>query len=403
MKDLAGKAWGRFQIIEERGRGGMAVVYKAYDSVLQRTVALKVLLPLLAANEEFTRRFRREAITAANLRHPNIVVIYDVGAHENFQYIVMEYLQGPTLQQEIQQEGALPIERVMSIVGQLAGALDYAHQQGLVHRDIKPANILIGSLDRITLTDFGLVKAAGSRRITGEGAAIGTLKYMSPEQAAGRELDWRSDVYSLGVVVYEMLAGETPFAGTTPYQTLHSLMYKPPPPLSQRNPQVPASVELVVLRALAKEPGTRFSSAGDFAQSLAAATGVGTPVSLDTDTELLTRRSIFVLTTPDGREYAVPEGTITIGRDIGNDIVLPVRQVSRLHAQIQCSQSECSLTDMGSTNGTFVNGMCVPPREPQPIMDGDVLGIGPVIMMVTAPSESDQPGPQTTSMELRFE
>ena len=402
MRDLAGKAWGRFQIIEERGRGGMAVVYKAYDSVLQRTVALKVLLPLLAANEEFTKRFRREAITAANLRHPNIVVIYDVGAHENFQYIVMEYLQGPTLQQEIQQQGALPMERVMSIVSQLAGALDYAHQQGLVHRDIKPANILIGTLDCVTLTDFGLVKAAGSRRITGEGAAIGTLKYMSPEQAAGRELDCRSDIYSLGVVVYEMLSGETPFAGTTPYQTLHNLMYKPPPPLSQRNPQVPARVESVVLRALAKEAGRRFSSAGDFAQSLAAATGLGTPVSLDTDTALLTRRSVFVLTTPDGREYPVPEGTVTIGRDIGNDIVLPVQQVSRLHVQIQCSQSECSLTDMGSTNGTFINGMCVPPREPQSIMAGDVLGIGPVIMRVTLPSESDRLGPQTTSMELRF-
>jgi hypothetical protein len=180
-------------------------------------------------------------------------------------------------------------------------------------------------------------------------------------------------------------------------------MYKPPPPLSQRNPQVPASIESVVLRALAKEAGKRFSSAGDFARALAAATGVGTPVSLDTDTELLTRRSIFVLTTPDGREYPVPEGTVTIGRDIGNDIVLPVRQVSRLHAQIQCSQSECTLTDMGSTNRTFVNGMCVPPREPQPIMAGDVLGIGPVIMMVTPPSESDRLGPQTTSMELRFE
>jgi serine/threonine protein kinase len=403
MKDLAGKAWGRFQIIEERGRGGMAVVYKAYDSVLQRTVALKVLLPLLAANEEFTRRFRREAITAANLRHPNIVVIYDVGAHENFQYIVMEYLQGPTLQEEIQQKGAMPIERVMSIVGQLAGALDYAHQQGLVHRDIKPANILIGTLDRITLTDFGLVKAAGSRRITGEGAAIGTLKYMSPEQAAGRELDSRSDVYSLGVVVYEMLVGETPFAGTTPYQTLHNLMYKPPPPLSQRNPQVPAGVEPVVLRALAKETGKRFGSAGDFAQALALATGVGTPVSLDTDKDLLTRRSIFVLSTPDGREYPVPEGTVTIGRDIGNDIVLPVQQVSRLHAQIQCSQSGCSVTDMGSTNGTFVNGLSVPPREPQPLMPGDVLGIGPVIMMVTPPSESDRLDPQTTSMEFRFD
>lgn len=380
----------------------MAVVYKAYDSVLQRTVALKVLLPLLAANEEFTRRFRREAITAANLRHPNIVVIYDVGAHETFQYIVMEYLQGPTLQQEIQQKGALPVERVMLILSQLAGALDYAHQQRLVHRDVKPANILIGHHDRITLTDFGLVKAATSRRITGEGAAIGTLKYMSPEQAAGRDLDFRSDVYSLGVVVYEMLVGDTPFAGDTPYQTLHNLMYKPPPPLSQRNPQIPARVEQAVLRALAKEAGKRFGTAGEFAQALATATGLGPAVDLQSETEMLFRRSVFVLTTPDGREYPVHEGTVTIGRDTGNDIVLPVRQVSRYHARIECSQTDCSVIDLGSTNGTSVNGSSLPPKKPQPLQQGDVLGIGPVIMMVTVPSASDQLDEQTTSMQLRF-
>jgi len=401
MQDLTGNAWGRFQIIEERGRGGMAVVYKAYDGVLERTVALKVLLPLLAANEEFTQRFRREAITAANLKHPNIVVIYDVGSHERFQYIVMEYLKGPTLQQEIQQKGAMPFARVMSILGQLADALDYAHQQGLVHRDVKPANIIIGNQDHVTLTDFGLVKAARSNKITAEGAAMGTLKYMSPEQAMGRELGSRSDVYSLGVVVYEVLAGEAPFTGTTPYQTLHELIYEPPPPLSRRNPQVKVRVERVVLKALAKEPDRRFGTAGEFARALATATGVGPTVEWRAKTDALKREVVLRLITSDGRKFPVYRGTVTIGRDTGNDIVIPVQQVSRHHAQIHCEQTGCRVLDTESTNGTSVNGESIPPRQPRPLQPGDVLGIGPVTLLVTQPSPSDQLKLNTLTMESR--
>jgi serine/threonine protein kinase len=399
MQDLTGKAWGRFQIIEERGRGGMAVVYKAYDGILQRTVALKVLLPLLAANEEFNQRFHREAITAANLKHPNIVVIYDVGSHEKFQYIVMEYLEGPTLQQEIRQKGALLFARVMYIVGQLADALDYAHQQGLVHRDIKPANIIIGTQDHITLTDFGLVKAASSSKITGEGAAMGTLKYMSPEQAVGKTLDFRSDIYSLGVVVYEMLVSETPFTGTTPYQTLHELIYEPPPPLSRRNPRVKPEVEQVVLQALAKEPARRFRTSGQFARALAKAAGVGAAALSKAKTDALKREVVLRLITSDGREFPVFRGKVTIGRDTGNDIVIPVQQVSRHHAWIHCDQAGCRVTDTGSTNGTSINGVRIPARQPRPLQSGDVLGIGPATLLVTRSSPSGQVDLDTLSME----
>jgi serine/threonine protein kinase len=399
MQDLIGKAWGRFQIIEERGRGGMAVVYKAYDGILQRTVALKVLLPLLAANEEFNQRFRREAITAANLKHPNIVVIYDVGSHEKFQYIVMEYLEGPTLQQEIRQKGALPFARVMYIIGQLADALDYAHQLGLVHRDIKPANIIIGTQDHITLTDFGLVKAASGSKITGEGAAMGTLKYMSPEQAVGKTLDFRSDIYSLGVVVYEMLVSETPFTGTTPYQTLHELIYEPPPPLSRRNPRVKPEVEQVVLQALAKEPARRFRTSGQFARALAKAAGVGAAELSKAKTDALEREVVLRLITSDGREFPVFRGKVTIGRDTGNDIVIPVQQVSRRHAWIHCDQTGCRVTDTGSTNGTSINGVRIPARQPRPLQSGDVLGIGPASLLVTRSSPSGQVDLDTLSME----
>ncbi len=391
MNELAGKAWGRFQILEERGRGGMAIVYKAHDSILQRTVALKVLLPQLAANKQFTERFRREAITAANLRHPNIVVIYDVGSHERFQYIVMEYLEGLTLQREIQSTGPLPNSRVLQILGQLAGALDYAHEQGLIHRDVKPANIIIRAGDHVTLTDFGLVKAARSSKITSEGSTMGTLRYMSPEQAMGRELDSRSDVYSLGVVVYEMLVGETPFTGTTPYETLHCLIYKAPPPLSQRNPRIAPAVEGVVLRALAKEADKRFGTAGEFAQALADATAPGKSADMVITTDSLLPPAILLLVSGDGRRFSVHPGTVTIGRDAGNDIVLPYRQVSRHHAQIQCSESGCTIVDMGSTNGTCVNGRRIVKRRSYSLKPGDELRIGPVALQTTLPGSWAQP------------
>ncbi len=390
MQDLVGTTWGRFQIIEERGRGGMAVVYKAYDDVLQRTVALKVLLPVMAANQEFTQRFRREAITAANLRHPNIVVIYDVGEYGHFQYIVMEYLEGPTLQQVMVREGVLPPNRVVGILNQLADALDYAHRQGLIHRDIKPANIMLDDQDHVTLTDFGLVKAARGSHITGEGVAIGTLQYMSPEQARGTEIDHRSDIYSLGIVVYEMLTGRVPFTGTTPYQTLHGLIYDPPPLLTHLNPNISPAVEQVVLRALAKEPQQRFASAGEFAQAVAAAAGLGPAVPAPPRTDRVQWETVLRLIGAGGREFPVYRGETTIGRDTGNDIVIPVKQISRRHARLHCDDQGCVLVDEHSTNGTFVNGARIPPETPWPLHPGDVLRLGPVQLLVALPAQPDE-------------
>ncbi|MEJ2212007.1 MAG: FHA domain-containing serine/threonine-protein kinase, partial [Anaerolineae bacterium] len=318
---------------------------------------------------------------------------------QNYQYIVMEYLEGPTLQQEIQAQGALPMDRCLHLLGQLAEALDYAHRQGLIHRDVKPANVMIGPRDHVTLTDFGLVKAVRTSKITGEGNAIGTLKYMSPEQAAGKELDSRSDIYSLGVVVYEMLTGESPFTGTTPFQTLQELMHKPPPPFAAHRAAVPASVEQVVFQALAKDPKRRFSTAGEFARAMTDAAGVHKPAHWRSDTDAIARNVALLLLGADGREFPVYTGRVLLGRDVSNDIIIPNQQVSRNHARIRCRGQACTIVDLQSTNGTSINGVPVPAGEPRPLRPGDVLGVGPVNLLVVAPSEEAQNSSKTATMQ----
>ena len=269
MQSMTGRTLGNYQIMEELGRGGMAVVYRAYQASLNRYVAIKILPPQLGANREFVERFQREAQAAAGLRHPNIVVIHDVGQDEGIYYIVMELLEGRTLKQLIEQEGRLPPERAARIVEQVADALDYAHQRGFIHRDVKPSNIFVSPQDRVTLTDFGIAKAASAaRQLTREGMLMGTPAYMSPEQASGAKVDYRTDLYALGVVLYQMLVGRTPFRGATPHATLHSVIYDPPPPLRKLDPRIPPAVEGVVLKAMAKRPEQRYQSGAEMAQAL---------------------------------------------------------------------------------------------------------------------------------------
>ena len=266
---MIGKTLGNYQILEELGRGGMAVVYRAYQTSLNRYVAIKVLPPQLSSNREFVKRFQLEARAAAGLRHPNIVVVHDVGHDQGIYYIVMELLEGRTLKQLIEAEGRLPLKRAARIVEQVADALDYAHRRGFIHRDVKPSNIFIGPRDRVTLTDFGIAKAASAaQKLTREGMLMGTPAYMSPEQAGGGKVDYRTDLYALGVVLYQMLVGRTPFRGTTPHATLHSVIYDPPPPLRQLDPSIPPAVEQVVLKAMAKRPEQRYQSGAEMVQAL---------------------------------------------------------------------------------------------------------------------------------------
>jgi WD40 repeat protein len=271
VDDLQGQTIGQYQILEELGRGGMAVVHRAFQPTLQRYVAIKILPARLAFDLEFVERFVQEARAAANLRHPNIVVIYDVGQQAGLYYLVMEYLQGQTLKQLIKQEGPLPPDRVVRIVAQIASALDHAHQEGFIHRDVKPANIFVGRDDLVTLTDFGIAKAAWGAKLTRTGILIGTPEYMSPEQARGEKVDPRTDVYALGVVAYQMLSGREPFSGSTPHAVLYKQVHEPPPPLRTLRPELPPAVAKVVGKALVKDPDARFSTAGNLAKALAGA------------------------------------------------------------------------------------------------------------------------------------
>ena len=275
MNELVNKTLGQFQITRELGRGGMAVVYLAYQPALQRYVAIKVLPPQLGLDPDFVTRFRHEAIAAAKLKHPNIVTVYDVGSEGGVNYIVMELIDGESLASVIRQSGAMPLERAGHILGLMAAALDYAHAQGFVHRDIKPGNIMLGAGDHVTLMDFGIAKALSGTRLTQTGATIGTPEYMSPEQVRGADVDHRSDIYSLGIVAYEMLTGTVPFSGTTA-----SLLYKQvnePPPMEALVLRTPPHVTNAVSRALVKDPTQRFQRASEFAAALSGTRPVAAP------------------------------------------------------------------------------------------------------------------------------
>jgi hypothetical protein len=279
MLDLTGKTLGQYQIIEEIGRGGMSIVYRAFQTSLNRYVALKVLPPQMAIDQDFVARFQREAIAAAGLRHPNIVVIHDVGGQDGLYYIVMEYLTGVTLGKLLQSGGPLPVARVIAIMRQVASALDYAHAHQLIHRDIKPSNIMIDEHDQAKLMDFGVARAGDSAGLTRTGMIVGTPEYMSPEQAQGVDIDHRSDLYSFGVVLYEMLTGHVPFERKTPHAVLLAHISETPPALRDRVTGIAPRVEAVVQRMLAKDPAQRYPNATVMVDDLARAVG-GTPATV---------------------------------------------------------------------------------------------------------------------------
>src|SRR5213083_2128030 len=251
---------GRYRIIRKLGSGGMANVYLAEDQELGRRVAIKILNDRHAGDEQFVERFRREAKNAASLSHPNIVSIYDRGEAEGTYYIAMEYLDGRSLKELIVARGPAPVHVAIDYARQILAAVRFAHRNGIVHRDIKPHNVLVDAEDRLKVTDFGIARS-GPSQMTEAGSIIGTAQYLSPEQARGAPVDQRSDLYSVGVVLYELLTGTVPFSGSTPLEIAMKHRSSTPEPPSRKRAEVPRELDLVVLRALAKDPGDRYHSA----------------------------------------------------------------------------------------------------------------------------------------------
>jgi serine/threonine-protein kinase len=281
---------GRYRIQRKLGAGGMADVYLAEDQELGRRVAIKILNSRHGNDDQFIERFRREAKNAAALNHPNIVSIYDRGEAEDTYYIAMEFLDGRTLKELIVGRGAAPINVAIEYARQILSALRFAHRHGIVHRDIKPHNVLVDGEGRVKVTDFGIARA-GTSQMTETGSIVGTAQYLSPEQAKGGEIDPRSDLYSLGVVLYELLTGKTPFDGETPVEIAMKHLSTTPKPPSALRPDVPPELDMVVMRALAKNPDERYQSADEMEGDLerVARGAKVSATTVDTATQVLRR------------------------------------------------------------------------------------------------------------------
>lgn len=296
---------GRYEVLGELGQGAMGIVYKARDPLIDRVVAIKTINLGLAQEEkeEYEGRFYQEARAAGRLNHPNIVTVYDVGKSGDIAYIAMEFLEGRELREILDDVPMLPIDQVLDIVAQVAEGLAYAHEHDIVHRDIKPANIMVVRDGHAKITDFGIARMAFSAVRTQTGMVLGSPKYMSPEQVMGKAIDQRSDIFSLGVMLYEMLAGQTPFNGENvnaiTYQTLHTV----PPPPKTLNPALPEMLNFIVAKALAKELDDRYQSANDFADDLRACR----------DTLPDSSQQIDVLNPSAAREKNLPDGIVLTG------------------------------------------------------------------------------------------
>ena len=398
MSDHIGPHVQDYVIEAEVGRGGMARVYRARHRVLNRVSALKILLPELAGDENFVERFLREARSAASLDHPNIVPVYETGRSEDGDYfLAMKFVEGMTLRQIVntpQPSGSLDIRAIIAYVTQIASALDYAHEHGIVHRDIKPGNVLVDRDGGAMLTDFGIAQAAEDINVTSQGMLVGTPAYMSPEQAQGFPATAQSDIYALGVVVYELLTGTTPFPHRTPHAILLGHISEPPLPAHDRNPELTPEMSAVVGKALAKSPEDRYRTAGELAEALARSFGdvpsiqvpeAGAYAGEDPQTIIeqpfLRRLSPSNFLTERGRWFAAGVIVMAIGLVVASIIFRP--DLSQLRSS--GSSDEITFTSMPAGARLSLNGQ-VAGTTPLTITD---LPDGEHVVQASLPSFAD--------------
>ena len=319
----------RYEIIKSIGEGGMANVYLANDTILDRKVAIKVLRGDLENNEKFIRRFQREAKSVSDLSHPNIVEVYDVGEEEGQHYIVMEYIDGRTLKQLIQKRGALTVAEVIDIMTQITDGLSAAHEAYIIHRDIKPQNIMILDNGMIKITDFGIAMTLNATQLTQTNSVMGSVHYLPPEQAAGQTATTKSDIYSAGILMYELLTGSVPFKGENAVEIALKQMKERIPSIRKQNPLIPQSVENIVLKATAKNPKNRYDSIKEMHEDLVHA--------LDPDRQNETKYS-----------YPYPESELDESKEIPIKEVEPQNVTKTTH--IEKPQEEYNETSKKNKN-----------------------------------------------------